>query len=67
MKNIDTTIIRCLIVILIIIGLLGCTKLPNQTNEGLSNAGIYDGSIGTILGCVFAPANCEKYKKDTKE
>jgi hypothetical protein len=28
---------------------------------------IYGGSIGKILGCMFAPGECDKMKKDNKE
>lgn len=65
-KRLDTAIIVILLLILIGIGVSGCAK-PNSKPEPNPNAGIYDGSIGVILGCMFSPNDCQKYKKDTEQ
>jgi len=65
-KRLDTAIIVLLLIILIGIGISGCAK-PSQKTEPNPNGGIYDGSIGVILGCMFSPNDCEKYKKDTEQ
>ena len=64
-KRLDTAIIVILLLILIGIGVSGCA-VPKKTQDN-PNAGIYDGSIGVILGCMFSPNDCEKYKKDTEQ
>lgn len=65
-KRLDTAIIMILLLILIGIGVSSCAA-PSKSNKEASNSGIYDGSIGVILGCMFSPNDCEKYKKDTKQ
>jgi len=64
-KKLDTAIIVILLLILIGIGVSGCA-VPKKSQDN-PNAGIYDGSIGVILGCMFSPNDCEKYKKDTEQ
>lgn len=45
--------------------LTGCytQKMP----QGKKEANIYDGSIGMILGCMFSPAECEKFKQESEQ
>ena len=65
-KRLDTAIIMILLLILIGIGVSSCAA-PKKSNKEASNSGIYSGAIGTLLGCVFAPNECEKYRKDSKK
>jgi hypothetical protein len=64
-KRLDTAIIMILLLILIGIGVSGCA-VPKKSQDN-PNGGIYDGSIVVILGCMFSPNDCEKYKKDTEQ
>ena len=67
-KRLDTAIILILILILIGIGISSCAKPGVNTKaEPTNNILIYGGSIGKILGCMFAPGECDKLKKDNKE
>ena len=49
--------------ILILLILASCTaKQPTaQTTKPLS---VFDGSISKVLGCIFAPQECEKIKEE---
>lgn len=64
-KRLDTAIIVILLLILIGIGVSGCAS-PKKTQDN-SKPSIYDGSIGVMLGCMFSPSDCQKYKKDTEQ
>ncbi len=62
-KRQETAVV--LILLLIGIGLSSCAK-PNterKTNP-TSNILIHGGSIGKVLGCMFAPSDCEDVKKN---
>ena len=65
-KRLDTAIILILILILIGIGISGCAK--PSTNKNLENKdtqpniSVYNGTLSQILGCMFAPNECQKLK-----
>lgn len=62
-KRQETAVV--LILLLIGIGLSSCAK-PNterKTNP-TSNILIHGGSIGKVIGCMFAPSDCEDVKKN---
>jgi len=67
-KRLETAVILILILILVGIGISSCAK-PNteRTATPTSNILIHSGSIGKILGCMFAPGECDKMKKNNKE
>jgi hypothetical protein len=66
-KRLETAVILILLLILVGIGVSSCAKTntERETNP-TSNILIYDGTIGKILGCMFAPGECDKMKKDNK-
>ena len=67
-KRLDTAIILILILILIGIGISSCAKPSvNTKSEPTNNILLYGGSIGKILGCMFAPGECDKLKKENPE
>ena len=64
-KRQETAVVFILLLILIGGGLSNCAK-PNaerKTNP-TSNILIHGGSIGKVLGCMFAPSDCEDVKKN---
>ena len=62
-KRQETAVV--LILLLIGIGLSSCAK-PNTERKTTptSNILIYGGSIGKVIGCMFAPSDCEDVKKN---
>jgi hypothetical protein len=62
-KKVERTIIIGLALILVLISLSGCAGKP-QTK---TNPSVYDGSIGTMLGCIFAPNTCKDIKKKANQ
>ena len=69
-KRLDTAIIVLLLLILIGIGISGCAK-PNQKPEPnpdqAPNISVYNGTLSKMLGCIFAPGECEKLKKQKSQ
>ena len=66
-KRLERAIILILLLILIGIGMSGCAN-PNPKAKSESGSSVYaSDSIGIVLGCVFDPANCKKYKKDADQ
>lgn len=64
-KKVERLDIIGLVLILLFIGLSGCTTPKTKSESGSS---VYaSDSIGIVLGCVFDPANCKKYKKDADQ
>jgi len=55
-----------IIAMLVIVLLSGCapTKKQPTANGGVDPIGDA-GLLGTMLGCVFSPADCEKFKKES--
>ena len=62
-KKVERTIIIGLALILVLISLSGCAGKP-QTE---TNPSVYDGSIGMMLGCIFAPNTCKDIKKKANQ
>lgn len=66
-KRLERAIILILLLILIGIGMSGCAN-PNPKAKSESDSSVYaSDSIGIVLGCVFDPANCKKYKKEADQ
>jgi len=68
-KRLDRAIILILVLILIGIGISSCakpnSKEPNPTQQ--PNISVYNGTLSKILGCMFAPNECEKLKKQESQ
>lgn len=62
-KKVERTLIIGLALILILISLTSCASKP-QTK---TNPSVYDGSIGMMLGCIFAPNTCKDVKKKANQ
>ena len=62
-KKVERTIIIGLALILVLISLSSCAGKP-QTKTKPS---VYDGSIGMMLGCIFAPNTCKDIKKKANQ
>ena len=53
-----------IIAMLVIVLLSGCAPTKKQTVNGNIDPIANASAFGKVLGCVFAPAECDKYKKD---
>ena len=51
---------------LVFLGISGCmTKPKAETNPTQQpNVNVYNGTLSTMLGCIFAPNECNKFKKE---
>ena len=50
--------------IFLVLLLTSCTIKQPIPNEQPKSMSAFDGSISKVLGCIFAPQECEKIKKD---
>ena len=64
-KKTERIIIIFLVLVLLGIGLGGCAS--NQSSKTTEKSVYASDSIGIVLGCVFDPANCKKYKKEADQ
>jgi hypothetical protein len=51
----------CLVLVLVI---TGCAPIKNKTVNAKIDPIANADALGKVLGCVFAPAECDKYKKE---
>jgi hypothetical protein len=50
--------------ILLLLILASCTAKQPTVQSAPPSASIFDGSISRVLGCMFAPQECEKIKEE---
>ena len=50
---------------LVFLGLSGCMTTTKNTEQ--ANISVYNGTVSQMLGCIFAPSECEKFKKAEPE
>ena len=63
-KDLEKWVIFGCILIILMIGISGCgTTKTSKTNE-TPNINVYNGTVSTMLGCIFKPSECEKFKKE---
>lgn len=53
-----------IIAMLVIVLLSGCAPIKKKTVNGNIDPIANAGALGKVLGCVFAPAECDKYQKE---
>ena len=68
-KDMERKIILILLLLLVFLGLSGCvnTSKANTKNTEQANISVYNGTISKMLGCIFAPSECEKFKKQESQ
>ena len=54
---------------LVFLGLSGCMTTPKANTKSTepANISVYNGTISKMLGCIFAPSECEKFKKQESQ
>lgn len=50
---------------LVFLGLSGCMTTTKNIEQ--ANISVYNGTVSQMLGCIFAPSECEKFKKAEPE
>ena len=68
-KDMERKIILIMLLYLVFLGLSGCMTTPkaNTKNTEPANISVYNGTISKMLGCIFAPGECEKLKKQESQ
>ena len=68
-KDMERKIILIMLLYLVFLGLSGCMTTPkaNTKNTEQANISVYNGTVSQMLGCIFAPSECEKFKKAEPE
>jgi|TARA_A100001388_G_scaffold222635_1_gene173430 starvation-inducible outer membrane lipoprotein len=68
-KDMERKIILIMLLYLVFLGLSGCMTTPkaNTKNTEQANISVYNGTISKMLGCIFAPSECEKFKKQESQ
>ena len=68
-KDMERKIILIMLLYLVFLGLSGCMTTPkaNTKNPEQANISVYNGTISKMLGCIFAPSECEKFKKQESQ
>ena len=68
-KDMERKIILIMLLYLVFLGLSGCmtTAKANTKNTEQANISVYNGTISKMLGCIFAPSECEKFKKQESQ
>ena len=63
-KDMERKIILIMVLYLVFLGLSGCanTTKANTKSTEQANISVYNGTISKMLGCIFAPSECEKFK-----
>ena len=64
-KDMERKIILIMLLYLVFLGLSGCTATTKNTEQ--ANISVYNGTVSQMLGCIFAPSECEKFKKADPE
>ena len=65
-KDMERKIILIMLLYLVFLGLSGCMATPKASTKTAEqpNISVYNGTISKMLGCIFAPSECEKFKKE---
>ena len=65
-KDMERKIIIIMLLYLVFLGISGCMAKPKaETNPTQQpNVNVYNGTLSTMLGCIFAPNECNKFKKE---
>ena len=68
-KDMERKIILIMLLYLVFLGLSGCMTTPkaNTKHTEPANISVYNGTISKMLGCIFAPSECEKFKKQESQ
>ena len=68
-KDMERKITLIMLLYLVFLGLSGCMTTPkaNTKNTEQANISVYNGTISKMLGCIFAPSECEKFKKQESQ
>ena len=64
-KDMERKIILIMLLYLVFLGLSGCMTTTKNTEQ--ANISVYNGTVSQMLGCIFAPSECEKFKKAEPE
>ena len=53
---------------LVFLGISGCMAKPKASAKTAEqpNISVYNGTLSKMLGCIFAPGECEKLKKQKR-
>ena len=49
------------------VAITGCGATKKNVATESPNINVYDGTLSTVLGCIFAPQECKKFKKEQKD
>ena len=68
-KDMERKIILIMLLYLVFLGLSGCMPTPKASTKTAEqpNISVYNGTLSKILGCIFAPGECEKLKKQKSQ
>ena len=55
-----------MVLYLVFLGLSGCMAKPKASTKTAEppNISVYNGTLSQMLGCIFAPSECQKFKKE---
>ena len=62
----ERKIILIMVLYLVFLGLSGCMAKPKASTKTAEqpNISVYNGTLSQMLGCIFAPSECQKFKKE---
>ena len=64
-RDIERWLIIGLCMILVLMSLQSCTTGKTEAKSSETpNINVYNGTLSTVLGCIFAPNECKKFKKE---
>lgn len=64
-RDIERWLIIGLCMILVLMSLQSCTTGKTEAKSSETpNINVYNGTLSTVLGCIFAPNECNKFKKE---
>ena len=66
-ENLMTRLTVVLFLLIVLFSIIGCAGKKEAITKQQPNQDIYDGSIGRVLGCMFAPDSCPKIKNKHQE
>ena len=68
-KDMERKIILIMLLYLVFLGLSGCMATPKASTKTTEqpNISVYNGTLSKMLGCIFAPGECEKLKKQESQ